>query len=303
LHAPAPRLTIRRLERELHDALIDASPDALADRGALAGACADTATRIVARWPLWVDGASFGRYVAARLDPALEVTAALGELHVVDLYLACACVRGVAAAHRAFEHDYVAELPGALRTIDTSRDFGEEVLQLLREKMLVAVDGPPRLESYSGHGPLGAWLRVSALRLALSLRRRAQPGGDDDDLSALLDPSPAADVAVLAARLGADLRAALREAVAAQPARTRAILRLYYADGNGVEDIGRVYRVHASTVSRWLAKARLDILAQTRAALVTRLAATESEIDSLLAHAASVEISLGSVLRSRPVAG
>jgi RNA polymerase sigma-70 factor (ECF subfamily) len=67
-----------------------------------------------------------------------------------------------------------------------------------------------------------------------------------------------------------------------------------------VEDIGRVYRVHASTVSRWLAKARLDILAATRAHLVARLDASESEIDSLLAHAASVEISLGSVLRSRP---
>jgi RNA polymerase sigma-70 factor, ECF subfamily len=103
---------------------------------------------------------------------------------------------------------------------------------------------------------------------------------------------------VLAIRVGADVRAALRDAIAAQPARTRAVLRLYYADGHGVEDIGRVYRVHASTVSRWLAKARLDILAATRASLVERLAASASEIDSVLGHAASVELNLSSVLRT-----
>ncbi|HEY6032727.1 MAG TPA: helix-turn-helix domain-containing protein, partial [Kofleriaceae bacterium] len=80
--------------------------------------------------------------------------------------------------------------------------------------------------------------------------------------------------------------------------RTRAILRLYYADGHGVEDIGRIYNVHASTVSRWLDKARGDILAQTRADLIERLHTPASQIDSLLGHAASLEISLEGLLRS-----
>jgi RNA polymerase sigma-70 factor (ECF subfamily) len=143
-------------------------------------------------------------------------------------------------------------------------------------------------------------LRVSATRIALSLRRREQPvAGDGDDLAALLDPAAGADIRVLAARLGADLRAAMTAAIAAQPARTRAVMRLYYADGHGVEDIGKVYRVHASSVSRWLAKARADILARTRADLCTRLTASPSDIDSLLGHAASIEISVGSLLRSR----
>jgi RNA polymerase sigma-70 factor, ECF subfamily len=299
LHGPHRRLTIRWMVRELRDALIDAIPDA-ADDLDLAAASADVAAAVAARWPAWVDPASFAGYLAARLDPALAPAAAMAEVFAADLYLACACVRGVAAAHAAFEREYVAELPAVLRAIDASRDRVDEALQLLREKMLVARDGPPRLEAYSGHGPLGAWLRVSATRIALSLRRREQPlSTDGDDLATLLDPAAGADIRVLAARIGADLRAAMTAAIAAQPARTRAVMRLYYADGHGVEDIGRVYRVHASSVSRWLAKARADILARTRAELCARLTASTSEIDSLLGHAASIEISVGSLLRSR----
>jgi RNA polymerase sigma-70 factor (ECF subfamily) len=296
-------VTIRRLQRELVAALIDAGASGPRGAAELDATCAELAERVAARWPAWIDAGTFARYVAARVDPDADVQAALGELHVVDLYLACACARGVAAAHAVFDREYVAELRGAMRTVDASRDFADEVLQLLREKMLVVHDGATRIESYSGHGPLGGWLRVSALRIALSLRRRDRPGSDDEELAALLDPAPTAEVTVLAARLGADLRAALAEAVREQPARTRAVLRLYYADGRGVEEIGSVYRVHASTVSRWLAKARTDILALVRARLVERLAATASEVDSLLAHAASVEISFGTVLGAPSASG
>jgi RNA polymerase sigma-70 factor (ECF subfamily) len=298
LHRSRRGGTIRAVQRALLDALAGAAADPAVDAVALGAACADVARGVAARWPAWLAPEAFAGYVAARIDPALDPVAALGELYAADLYLACACARGVAAAHGALEREYVAELPAALRAIDPRTDFVEEVLQQLREKMLVVADGAARIEAYSGHGPLGAWLRVSALRLALTLRRRGQPLAADDDLAALLDPSPTAEATVLAIRVGADVRAALRDAIAALPARTRAVLRLYYADGHGVEDIGRVYRVHASTVSRWLAKARVDILAATRASLVERLAASASEIDSVLGHAASVELNLSSVLRT-----
>ncbi|MDB4957645.1 MAG: putative DNA-binding regulatory protein [Myxococcales bacterium] len=194
----------------------------------------------------------------------------------------------------------VTDLPPAIRTIDGNADVIDEVLQQLREKLLVPAEGQTvlRLESYSGHGPIGAWLRVSALRTALTLKRRQQPEiAPEDELDAILDLAPNAEVKVLAHQLGGDLRLALRTAIAAQPARIRAVMRLYYGDGRGVEDIGRVYNVHASSISRWLAKARVDILAATRSDLVTRLGTPSSQVDSLLGHAASLEISLESLLR------
>src|SRR5262249_17102185 len=105
-----------------------------------------------------------------------------------------------------------------------------------------------------------------------------------------------------AAHLRADqhehVRAALRTAIAAQPSRTRAILRLYYGDGAGIEDIGALYRVHASTVSRWLDRARHEILTATRRELTRALKLDDRALDSMLAEAPALDVSLGSLLRT-----
>ncbi|HEY0251258.1 MAG TPA: hypothetical protein VGC41_07005 [Kofleriaceae bacterium] len=255
-------------------------------------------TAAISRWPAWIDPAAFGHYLGRRVDPALPLAEAIGELAIGDLYLACACALGIPAAHAALDQSYAGNLRAALSTLDSRSDFIAEVLQLLREKILVARDGEPKIASYSGHGPLGAWLRVAAMRTALSLRRQRQPElAIDDELDAVLDLAPNAEIRVIARELGSDLRETLRAAVAAQPARIRAIMRMYYADNRGVEDIGRVYNVHASSISRWLAKARTEILSHTRAALLAK-SHTEASLDSLLGHVASLEISFDSLLRT-----
>ena len=252
----------------------------------------------IAGLPTWIDSASFGHYLGRRVDPGLPLVDALAELHVADLYLACACSRGNAAAQTMLQRTYTANLRAALATLDSRDDFIVEVLQNLWEKILVAHDGAVKIESYSGHGPLGAWLRVAAMRTALSMRRKRQPElAIDDELDAVLDLAPNAEIRAIARELGDDLRSTLRIAVAAQPSRTRAVMRMYYADNRGVEDIGRVYNVHASTVSRWLAKARTEILAHTRAELIARRH-SEASLDSLLGHVASLEVSFDSLLRS-----
>jgi len=284
--------------RELRTGLADELE--LRDPSVLDAACADIVARVAARWPgtAWVEGVELGRYLARRIDPALPVVQALAEMWVADLYVACGCVRGIAAAHLALERDYFADLPLALRTLDSNDDFIAEVLQVTREKLLVARDGVARIEQYSGHGPLGAWLRVATMRTALTLRRRREPEpSQSDELEAMLDLAPNAEVKVLARQIGGDLRDALRAAIAAQPSRARAVLRMYYADDRTIEEIGRVYNVHASSVSRWLVKARGEILAATRAALLARHH-SESSLDGLLAHAASIEISFETLLRS-----
>lgn len=254
----------------------------------------------IARWPAWLDPVAFGHYLGRRVDPALSLVAGIGELAVTDLYLAAACAAGVPAAHAALESAYAGNMRAALSTLDARPDFIAEVLQRVREKILVAQDGETKIESYSGHGPLGAWLRVVAMRTGLSLRRQREPEtGFDDELERVLDLSPNAEVRVIARQVGSDLRETLRAAMAAQPSRIRAVMRMYYADNRGVEDIGRVYNVHASSVSRWLAKARTEILSHTRAALLAKQH-SEASLESLLGHVASLEISFESLLRSTP---
>lgn len=281
------------MERELVRGLLEelGQPDRALDLGIAAA---------IARWPAWLEPGTFGRYLARRVDPALPLAEAIAELAVGDLYLACACARGIPAAHAALESAYTGNLRAALGTLDSRPDFIAEVLQRLREKILVTREGETKIESYSGYGPLGAWLRVAAMRTALSLRRQRQPEiGLDDELERVLDLAPNAEVRVIARELGADLRETLRAAVSAQPSRIRAVMRMYYADNRGVEDIGRVYNVHASSVSRWLAKARHEILMHTRAALLAKQH-SEASLDSLLGHVASLEISFESLLRTNP---
>ncbi len=281
------------MERELVRGLLEelGQPDRAVDLGIAAA---------IARWPAWLEPGTFGRYLARRVDPALPLAEAIAELAVGDLYLASACAHGIPAAHAALESAYTGNLRAALGTLDSRPDFIAEVLQRLREKILVAREGETKIESYSGHGPLGAWLRVVAMRTALSLRRQRQPEiGLDDELEGILDLAPNAEVRVIARELGADLRETLRAAVAAQPSRIRAVMRMHYADNRGVEDIGRVYNVHASSVSRWLAKARHEILVHTRAALLAKQH-SEASLDSLLGHVASLEISFESLLRTHP---
>jgi RNA polymerase sigma-70 factor (ECF subfamily) len=296
LHRRRRAFTMKAVRKELEQGLVETFPDA----PGLSGVASDIVTAVAAKWPVdWIDGGHFARYLTRRLDPGVDLAAGIAEVWVADLYLACAVAAGVHGALTAFDKILRTDLPPAIRTIDAKPDAIDEVLQLLREKLLVPAGGVLRLESYSGHGPLAGWLRVSALRIALSAKRRRQPElAPDDELAAILDLAPNAEVKVLAEQVGSDLRASLRAALAAQPARMRTVLRMYYVDNQGVEDIGRVYNVHASTVSRWLAKARADILTHTRAELVTRL--QTSQVDSLLGHAASLEISLESLLRTSP---
>ncbi len=280
---------------ELKQALLEGSPGAFED---LDAACSAAVAAVEVAWPMdWVEGGQFGRFLTRRLDPGVSAAVALAELWIADLYLACAAINGIRPALLAFDRVLLRDVAPALRSIAGNAANIDETLQIVREKLLVSAGGALRLDSYSGHGPLGGWLRVSALRVAISEKRRQRPElSPDQDLEAILDLAPNAEIKVLAREARQDLRAALAAAIGAQPARIRAVLRMYYVAHHGVEDIGRVYGVHASTVSRWLAKARADILATTREQLVARLQTTQ--VDSLLGHAASLEVSIESLLAS-----
>lgn len=219
--------------------------------------------------------------------------------HAGDLLLAAGCLRRVDAALHLFEARFVPDLRQALRTVDPSPSFGDEILQRLRDKLLVGDgDSPPRLARYSGNGPLGGWLRVVALREAISSTRQHRREVPVEQLVDLARTGRSPEQELAFKQHEAALTSALREAIAARPSRDRALLRYYYCDDVGVEELGRIYRVHASTVSRWLAAARDAILADTRKRLAAALRQGESQVESMLGLAGGLEVSLTSLLRS-----
>jgi len=257
-----------------------------------------------ARPGIVVSGEAFVRHVSTLLD-ATSPRPDVSSLHVADLLVACGCVAGDQRAIAAFEAECIARVPVFLRSMRLAVSTIDEVKQLLRAKLLIpGSDGaPPRIVLYSGRGRLASWVRVAATRTALDLLEREAAHALPVEAPLVGGGNPELDY--LRLRYRAEFEKAVRDAVASLPGRQRSLLRMHYVDGLNGEQLGAVYDVNRSTVSRWLAAANADLLERVRSTLSKSVRLTDSEIDSLghllVSHLA---LSAGSLLgRSSPGAG
>ncbi|MBK8715869.1 MAG: hypothetical protein IPN32_14125 [Deltaproteobacteria bacterium] len=118
--------------------------------------------------------------------------AVLPKLALEDLFLACACLRGDDAALRRFDRDVLGACDAAVRGLDNTDSFLDEVKQRLRTKLLAGdTEQPPRIGEFAGRGALVAWVTVAAVRTGLSLlreRKRAERFTGDGWAEALALP-------------------------------------------------------------------------------------------------------------------
>jgi RNA polymerase sigma-70 factor (ECF subfamily) len=218
--------------------------------------------------------------------------------HAADLALARAAAAGDAAAIRAVD-DLLGEVAPAVRRIDASAGFVDEVRQALRVRLLVGEGGePPRIAGYGGRGPLRAWLRIAAVRTALNLKRPARRETSAEEvLGELVARDADPELAHLKTLYRAELRDALGAALAALPDRDRAVLRLHYVDGMRLARIAALYQVQESTVSRWVHKAAEAVGAAGRRQLRGRLSLSASALDSVARLVESnLDLSLARIL-------
>jgi RNA polymerase sigma-70 factor (ECF subfamily) len=256
-----------------------------------------------AAWPtVDVPLARFAAHVARLVEGTPDPEAAAGDLHGADLYLACACAARDPGGLRLFEDQVLPQAAAALRRLDSSHAFADEVRQLLRQKLFVG-DGeaPPKIGDYAGRGPLATWVRVAAVRTALNLRgsgRREQPM-TSSQVAALAPPVDDPALQYLKAQFADAFESALARACAALADRDRTILRLRFVDDLNIDQIGGLYGVHRATVARWIARIRDELFAATRGDLVGRLKLGESDFDGLLRLARSqLDLSLSAVLHT-----
>ena len=257
---------------------------------------------------LEVEPAVLAFRLASSLRPApaapAELAASLRSLHAGDLLLALACQAGGRQALAALDKTLAEAVPKAAARLRASNAFVDEVTQLLRQKLLVArAGGRPKLFDYAGRGALGQWLRAAALRVALNLleseRRGRHSSGDESTgpLSRMPAAGPDPELSLVKRRYAPEFRAALEAALLGLGPKQRTLLKLYFAQGLTVEEIGRLEGTHKSTISRWLTKARQGLLEDVRARLTQKLKLGPAELDSLLAAVGSqLHISLGRVL-------
>ncbi|MEO8698468.1 MAG: sigma factor-like helix-turn-helix DNA-binding protein [Kofleriaceae bacterium] len=242
-----------------------------------------------AAWPaVWLDDAVFVAHVRS------FGLAAEDQPHASDLYLACACVHGVAEAIAAIERVHFTRIREFAAAVDSSPAFVTELAQQLRAKLLVGP--PPRIATYSGRGSLGGWIRVAAVRLARDIGRseRAEANRRDDLEPGTLDP----ELGYLKQTYGAAVSTVVQDSLAALASEDRALLKMHYVDGLTIEQVGTAFGKSRATSARMLAAARMTLVAAIRERLVGVIGVRADEADSLLAFVRSrLDLSLARALR------
>lgn len=256
------------------------------------------ATATQAHPSLHVPPEAFVRHLASQLrdDDGAD---ALAALNVGDLYLACGCALGLSEALREFQAVHVPALHRVLVRQGATEAMAEEVVSSLCTKLLIRGTGEPRIATYAGRGSLAQWLRASAVRALIDLRRVDRPEStvSDELLGELPDGGASPELTALKGEHQAAFNEAFREALAALSDRDRTLLRLHTIERSTIDDIGALYQVHRVTAFRWVEAARQRLIEGTRERLKLTWRADSEELQSVLRGMASVvDLSLKTAL-------
>src|SRR3954468_3823448 len=256
--------------------------------------------RSVRAWPeLAIDPARLVVHLAHVVGD--DVAQGLADLFVEDFALGLASVDNRPGALTQVERLCGAAIDAAVARIDRSPELRDEVRQTLWQRLFVGTASQaPRILSYAGRGPLAGWVAVAAQRIALDLRRAATRAAGSDPLADELLPSDEhPEVDYLRNRHKAEFEAAVRDALAALPDRDRLLLRLTTVSGLSHEQIAGVYKVNQSTVSRWIARARAEVLEATERTVCGKLGVQRDEFMSLAGLLVSrIDLSISRVLET-----
>jgi RNA polymerase sigma-70 factor (ECF subfamily) len=222
---------------------------------------------------------------------------ALDDIAGEDLFLAAAIVDGDRAAHEIFEAEFLAVIGRHVARVDASAAFADELKQALRQRLLVGDNAPPRIAVYSGQGSLAGWVRVTAVRLALNLRRSEVKTRPLDDVLQVAAGGHTPELQLIVARSRAAVEEALRATFTQLAREDRALLRLHLVDNLSIDALAKLYQIHRSTAARRIATSRQTFVEQTLKRLSETLKLSPRELESMLGLVRSrIELSLNDLL-------
>jgi RNA polymerase sigma-70 factor (ECF subfamily) len=233
-------------------------------------------------WPgVTVDDEILGRFLGARVA-ADELAPTAEPLAIADLYLACACFAGVPGAIEALVRACDPPVCAALARVVPPAEQGE-VLQRVWANLLVADgDTPPRIGQYQGRGSLIAFVRVAAVRLAISARRKQRPSAADElEVERLADDADDPELQYLKQVYRAEFRTSFARAFEGLPAEQQLLLRLDVVEHLTIDQVAAVYGRSRTTTGRHLLEARQVLASATLADLRTRLALQPADVISM----------------------
>jgi RNA polymerase sigma-70 factor (ECF subfamily) len=117
-------------------------------------------------------------------------------------------------------------------------------------------------------------------------KERHEVAVEDEALAAL----PAAgdvELEFIKRQYRAGFKRAFLEALSSLESREQNLLRQHFLDDLSIDQLGALYRVHRSTVARWIGKAQEVLLTRTKRALMKQMKVSRSECDSIVRIAQS----------------
>jgi RNA polymerase sigma-70 factor, ECF subfamily len=234
-----------------------------------------------------LDLTHFVPYLAARVPTGVPAAEALA-IHAVDLLLAERCGAGDARALAIVERELLGEAPAYLARYAPTPERLADVLQVIRERLFVGPNA--KIKDYAARGPLGGWLRATAVNTAITIglredRQRPSPlAGIEDELFTEGDP----EQAILRERYGPAFRLAFEDALRTLTPEEGNYLRWSVVEGKSIDRIAAMVGVHRATVARRIDACRNKLYLATRDALAERVAGSATELDSMMAAVKSV---------------
>jgi RNA polymerase sigma-70 factor (ECF subfamily) len=244
-----------------------------------------------AAWPdLALAAKDLVEFVGRQLTTELAEEA-LDGLRPADLYLACACARGLPGAVAAFDREYMREVDIALSRMRIGGARLSDVKQLVRQRLFVGggTAGAPtsagKIAEYGGRGDLRRWVRSVAVRTCLNDLRKGKREVLVDDDQLIAQHAISADdpeVEYMKRTYANEFKAAFAAALGQLGPREQTLLRYHHVDGLNIDEIGAIYRVHRVTAFRWIEKAKEQLVKSTLEQLRARLKLPSAELDSVL---------------------
>jgi RNA polymerase sigma-70 factor (ECF subfamily) len=233
-------------------------------------------------WPqLEVDEQTFVAFLAQEHD--IRDLEAMDQERAADVFLARACGEGQSAALATFEGQYISRIPAMLSHMKLSASVLDEVMQVVRMKLLVGKESePPKIAGYAKRGKLDGLVQVVATRAAISMLRKTRPQPGEEELLKLPDPAHAPGLSYMKENYREAFGTCFEEAIGTLSSRDRNLLRLHLLDKVTLEQLATMYSVHRATVVRWIAKIREDLFSQTRERLSKQLKIGSREFESLM---------------------
>ena len=255
-------------------------------------------------WPeLTLAPSTLAEHLGKRVPRDQAAPEWLEKAHAEDQFLACACLEGAPQALRAFDVAILSHLGVYLKRLSPTPEVIAETRQRLMEKLFVGMEGqPPRIAQYSGEGRLAHWVRIAAVRTAITLLTASRAAARTDEvgtIAAALAPGGNPEFDLLRSTYQREFTAALGGSIQALSQRDRALLRFAFVERMTPAQIGDMYGCHRTTAMRWIEAACEETLRHTQRELMERLKISRSECDRLYALVKSqLDLSLSRLLAS-----